>query len=36
MISDQGRNQECTGFSGQLLDQNSVRFGAGGVMQRVR
>ena len=36
MISDQGRNQECTGFSGQFLDQNTIQSGAGGIMQRVR
>ncbi len=36
MISDQGRNQECTGFSGQFLDQNTIRSGAGGIMQRVQ
>lgn len=36
MISDQGRNQECTGFSGQFLDQNTIQTGAGGIMQRVQ
>lgn len=36
MISDQGRNQECTGFSGQFLDQNTIQSGAGGMMRRVQ
>ncbi len=35
MISDQGRNQ-CTGFSGQFLNQNTIQSGAGGIMQRVQ
>ncbi len=36
MISDQGRNQECTGFSGQFLDQNTIQSGAGGILRRVQ
>jgi hypothetical protein len=36
MISDQGRNQECTGFSGQFVDRNTIQSGAGGMMRRVQ
>lgn len=36
MISDQGRNQECTGFFGQFVDQNTIQAGAGGMMKRVQ
>lgn len=36
MISDQGRNQECTGFSGQFLDSDTIQSGAGGVSRRMR
>ena len=35
MISDQGRNQECTGFSGRFLDQQTIQSGAGGISRRV-
>lgn len=36
MISDQGRNQECTGFSGRFLDADTIQSGAGGVSRRMR
>mgnify|MGYP000058817744 CR=1 FL=1 len=35
LISDQGRNQECTGFSGQFLDAQTIQSGAGGIARRV-
>lgn len=35
MISDQGRNQECTGFTGRFLDQQTIQSGAGGISRRV-
>jgi len=36
MVSDQGRNQLCTGFSGTFIDQMTIQTGAGGVMRRVQ
>lgn len=36
MISDQGRNQECTGFTGQFLDANTIQSGAGGISRRMQ
>ncbi len=36
MISDQGRNQECTGFSGRFLDTDMIQSGAGGISRRMR
>lgn len=35
MISDLNRNHECTGFSGQFLDGNTVRSGTGGLSYRM-
>lgn len=35
MISDQGRTQECTGFSGMFLDADTIQSGAGGVARRM-
>ena len=35
MISDQGRNQECTGFTGRFLDAQTIQSGAGGISRRV-
>lgn len=36
MVSDQGRNHECTGFSARLLDAGTLQYGAGGIARRVR
>lgn len=36
MISDQSRNQECTGFAGRFVDQNTIQSDTGGTMQRVQ
>lgn len=36
MISDQGRNQECTGFTARLIDPGTLQYGAGGVARRVQ
>ena len=36
MISDQGRNQLCSGFSGTFVDQTTIQSGAGGVSRKVR
>jgi hypothetical protein len=36
LISDQGRTQECTGFSGQFLDADTIQSGAGGIARRVQ
>lgn len=36
MVSDQGRNQLCTGFSGSLLDEMTMQSGAGAIFRRVR
>ena len=35
MISDQSRNQECTGFSGRFLNAQTIQSGAGGISRRV-
>ncbi|MGH6752411.1 MAG: hypothetical protein ACREDP_09610 [Bradyrhizobium sp.] len=35
MISDQSRNQECTGFTGRFLDAQTIQSGAGGIARRV-
>ena len=36
MVSDQGRNQLCTGFTGRFVDQVTIQWGAGGVSRRVQ
>jgi hypothetical protein len=36
MITDQSRNQECTGFAGRFVDQNTIQSDTGGYSQRVR
>ena len=35
MITDQSRNQECTGFSGRFLDSQTIQSGAGGISRRI-
>lgn len=36
MVSDQSRNQECSGFAGRFVDQNTIQSDTGGYMQRVQ
>lgn len=35
IVSDQGRNHACTGFSARLLDAATLQYGAGGIARRV-